>query len=277
MLSPGGGQQSPGVGAGGQQNQSMESWWGAFGPATPGGTVNGVSSPSGSTRSFDKKNIVSDILNDVIFSPSATPQPTSDISPPHDHSGTTTASTSPTNTISRHARESTTPTGEASSSLSPEDHLAKYDPLATQVWKMYSKQRAELPNGQRMENLTWRMMAMTLKKKEAAEAAAAAAAAAASARALETADLESALFVAEEEEKSRLRKEKEDEGDLASFLVPEMLGSASGSGSGSQGAASLNGKETDRFGDLPVEEEARGRRGRTSRVVGFNAYAVNPE
>lgn len=112
---------------------------------------------------------------------------------------------------------------------------------------------------------------MTLKKKEAAEAAAAAA------RAAETADLESALFVAEEEEKSRLKKEREDEGDLASFLVPEMLGSASGSGSGSQGTASVNGKETDRFPELPVEEEARGRRGRTSRVVGFNAYAVNPE
>jgi GATA-binding protein len=44
--------------------------------------------------------------------------------------------------------------------------LAKEDPLATQVWKMYAKTKATLPNQQRMENLTWRMMALALKKKE---------------------------------------------------------------------------------------------------------------
>ena len=35
---------------------------------------------------------------------------------------------------------------------------SKDDPIAAQVWKMYSKQRKELPNGARMENLTWRMV-----------------------------------------------------------------------------------------------------------------------
>src|ERR1700730_9091066 len=49
----------------------------------------------------------------------------------------------------------------------------KKDPLATQVWRMYTKAKDNLPNGSRLENLTWRMMAMTLKKKERAEAAAA--------------------------------------------------------------------------------------------------------
>ncbi|KAF7793824.1 hypothetical protein EIP86_004945 [Pleurotus ostreatoroseus] len=57
-----------------------------------------------------------------------------------------------------------------SSELLPEDvdpeELAKQDPLATQVWKMYAKTKATLPNGQRMENLTWRMMALALKKKK---------------------------------------------------------------------------------------------------------------
>lgn len=47
--------------------------------------------------------------------------------------------------------------------------LAKEDPLATQVWKMYAKTKAGLPNQQRMENLTWRMMALALKKKEKEE------------------------------------------------------------------------------------------------------------
>lgn len=54
--------------------------------------------------------------------------------------------------------------------LDPEE-MAKRDPLATQVWKMYAKQRSQLPNGARMENITWRMMAMTLRKKKEQEAA----------------------------------------------------------------------------------------------------------
>ncbi|KAG0642422.1 hypothetical protein HOY80DRAFT_1007965 [Tuber brumale] len=48
---------------------------------------------------------------------------------------------------------------------SPED-MQKKDPLATQVWKLYSKQKNVLPNAERMENLTWRMMAMTLRKEQ---------------------------------------------------------------------------------------------------------------
>ncbi|ORX88478.1 hypothetical protein K493DRAFT_319433 [Basidiobolus meristosporus CBS 931.73] len=37
------------------------------------------------------------------------------------------------------------------------------DPLATEVWRLYTRAKDNLPNGQRLENLTWRMMAMTLK------------------------------------------------------------------------------------------------------------------
>ncbi|RYF05767.1 MAG: DUF1752 domain-containing protein [Oxalobacteraceae bacterium] len=66
--------------------------------------------------------------------------------------------------------------------------MAKKDPLASQVWKHYARERGTLPNGARMENLTWRLMHLTLKKteekeaREAAEAAEAAAAAAAKAK-----------------------------------------------------------------------------------------------
>ncbi|WFD41488.1 Sodium- and chloride-dependent GABA transporter 1 [Malassezia psittaci] len=42
--------------------------------------------------------------------------------------------------------------------------LAKNDPLATQVWRMYAKQRDHLPNAARMENLTWRLMSLTLRR-----------------------------------------------------------------------------------------------------------------
>lgn len=40
----------------------------------------------------------------------------------------------------------------------------KKDPLSSQVWRMYTKAKDNLPNGSRLENLTWRMMAMTLNK-----------------------------------------------------------------------------------------------------------------
>ncbi|KAH9946988.1 hypothetical protein B0H21DRAFT_822341 [Amylocystis lapponica] len=46
------------------------------------------------------------------------------------------------------------------------ERLAREDPLATQVWKMYARTKATLPHAQRMENLTWRMMALALKKKK---------------------------------------------------------------------------------------------------------------
>ncbi|KIY53113.1 hypothetical protein FISHEDRAFT_55459 [Fistulina hepatica ATCC 64428] len=46
------------------------------------------------------------------------------------------------------------------------EKLKKSDPLATQIWKMYARTKATLPHAQRMENLTWRMMALALKKKK---------------------------------------------------------------------------------------------------------------
>jgi GATA-binding protein len=65
---------------------------------------------------------------------------------------------------------------------SPEAMAAK-DPLATHLWRVYAKAKSGLPNGARMENLTWRMMSLKLNKQRAAEAQAAAAAAEAQAQA----------------------------------------------------------------------------------------------
>lgn len=48
--------------------------------------------------------------------------------------------------------------------------LAREDPLATQVWKMYARNKAALPHAHRMENLTWRMMSLALKKRKDEEA-----------------------------------------------------------------------------------------------------------
>ncbi|KAF9089407.1 hypothetical protein BGX29_012063, partial [Mortierella sp. GBA35] len=45
---------------------------------------------------------------------------------------------------------------------------AKEDPLASQVWKLYSKAKDSL-DGQRMENMTWRMMSLSLHKKDTSQ------------------------------------------------------------------------------------------------------------
>ena len=59
--------------------------------------------------------------------------------------------------------------GEGGSSDGGVGELANGDPLAAQVWKMYARDKAALPHAQRMENLTWRMMALALKKKKRKE------------------------------------------------------------------------------------------------------------
>ncbi|KAK4231050.1 putative nitrogen catabolic enzyme regulatory protein area, partial [Podospora fimiseda] len=44
------------------------------------------------------------------------------------------------------------------------EQLQSQDPLAVQVWKFFKKTQASLPNQQRLENLTWRMMHSKLPK-----------------------------------------------------------------------------------------------------------------
>ena len=60
--------------------------------------------------------------------------------------------------------------GMAGMSDSPED-LQRQDPLATQVWRFFSKTKQMLPNQERMENLTWRMMHMNMRKQAQIEEA----------------------------------------------------------------------------------------------------------
>lgn len=57
---------------------------------------------------------------------------------------------------------------EASSSDKDNDFekMQSEDPLAAQIWKFFTKTKQELPNQQRMENLTWRMMALNLRRRQ---------------------------------------------------------------------------------------------------------------
>jgi len=49
--------------------------------------------------------------------------------------------------------------------LSPEEMREK-DPLAADFWRLWRSSVNFLPESVRMENMTWRMMSMTLKRKE---------------------------------------------------------------------------------------------------------------
>lgn len=44
------------------------------------------------------------------------------------------------------------------------DQMQQDDPLATQVWKFFARTKQQLPNQHRMENLTWRMMALGMRR-----------------------------------------------------------------------------------------------------------------
>ncbi|KAJ8067394.1 hypothetical protein OCU04_004746 [Sclerotinia nivalis] len=59
--------------------------------------------------------------------------------------------------------------GSAGEELDNTDEMQRKDPLATQIWKLYSKTKKTLPNQERLENLTWRMMAMNLRKRKQEE------------------------------------------------------------------------------------------------------------
>ena len=58
----------------------------------------------------------------------------------------------------------------ARSGIESPDEMQKKDPLGTQIWKLYKKTKTRLPNQERMENLTWRMMALNLKRREQRQA-----------------------------------------------------------------------------------------------------------
>ena len=58
----------------------------------------------------------------------------------------------------------------AGADLGNPDEMQKKDPFASQIWKFYTKTKTQLPQQERMENITWRMMAMNLKRKEREQA-----------------------------------------------------------------------------------------------------------
>lgn len=56
--------------------------------------------------------------------------------------------------------------GDDNGSSPSVDQMQSDDPIAAQVWKYFTKTKQNLPNQQRMENITWRMMALSMRKKQ---------------------------------------------------------------------------------------------------------------
>ena len=126
-----------------QQHASAQTSVASGSGNTPSSVASPRPAPPKPTRNASSKstNIVSDIMNDQLFKQPELPSASQPMSrrPSHDLANP--------------------------DHLSPEE-AAKKDPLATQIWKAYAQGRETLPNGARMENLTWRMMHLTLRKQE---------------------------------------------------------------------------------------------------------------
>ena len=146
--------------------------------------------------------------------------------------------------------------------------LSRKDPIAAQVWRMFHKAKNTMPNGARMENLTWRLMSMTLKKRREDSAAASAGASASAAPSPPTdASLQRAMEAALEEqrEESEAREEGRDTVQpLASGRAAAASGSAARAGRGGRDRSNSGARREPEpaQADEPAEEE-RGRRRRT--------------
>jgi len=107
-------------------------------------------SPEASVRP-DTSSVYSDIFSDSLFT---------------SRHRTDTTSSFPSPVLSGSPDLHSTALSPIDANQCDPEQLAKDDPLATKVWKMYARTKANLPHAQRMENLTWRMMALALKKKK---------------------------------------------------------------------------------------------------------------
>lgn len=129
----------------------------AFGAGASGVGASAVS-PSASA--------LSDLLQDDLFVPSSNKRKGKQMNAAGHRSRTASVSSS-SHPFARTSEGGGDERGDGEEGV---EELSKEDPLATQVWRMYARTKAQLPHAQRMENLTWRMMALALRRKKQMEA-----------------------------------------------------------------------------------------------------------
>lgn len=165
----------------------------ATGPHARGGAANNAANHSNegmdafignlSSSTPNSNTIALDTSTDSDPLSSHTPRPlhtslpqrqTTTVAPPHDQIRDKLDISPENEDISRDLlRETFLPDWKddtASADLGNPDEMQKKDPFASQIWRFYTKTKTQLPQQERMENLSWRMMAMNLKRKERAQA-----------------------------------------------------------------------------------------------------------
>ncbi|GAA5899345.1 hypothetical protein JCM5296_007540 [Sporobolomyces johnsonii] len=155
--------------------------------------------------------------------------------------------------------DSASPAGSTIIDEESAELLSKKDPIAAQVWRMFHKAKNTMPNGARMENLTWRLMSMTLRKRreESATSAGEGEVASAPSPGTEDARLRKAMEDAIEEQ-SEERAVKEEGRDVVQPLGGKM---------GQPGRGRARGRDRSdsgvQMGMTEGEDEERGRGRRT--------------
>ncbi|GAA6000016.1 hypothetical protein JCM10207_006014 [Rhodosporidiobolus poonsookiae] len=137
------------------------------------GGYGGSSTPRLVPDVLPSPKVLTDVLNDPIFFPLPASTSTSQ------KGSSPAASAASAGTSS--AKAARTPSANGASPLAVADEpspagstiideegaelLSRKDPIAAQVWRMFHKAKNTQANGARMENLTWRLMSMTLRKR----------------------------------------------------------------------------------------------------------------
>jgi GATA-binding protein len=145
----------------------------------------GYESPQLGGDNTPSPNMIANVLGESIFGSQSARSPTETGGESGDSNGagsrhaTAGDSATTSNKVSPNSGDVASPTGSTSIDDETGEALSKKDPISAQVWRMFNKAKTTLPNGARMENLTWRLMSMTLKKRRQETAALEAEAAAA--------------------------------------------------------------------------------------------------
>ncbi|BGP32444.1 Sodium- and chloride-dependent GABA transporter 1 [Rhodotorula toruloides] len=151
--------------------------------------------------------------------------------------------------------------------------LSRKDPIAAQVWRMFHKAKNTMPNGARMENLTWRLMSMTLRKRREDSAPGSAGAEGAASQAPSPGTEEARLRKAMEEALEEQREENDTVQPLASSSG-RMRGGRDRSDSGAKRAAA---PPPARAEEAAEDEEERGRGRRTKSGIQSKSKSSTPE
>ncbi|EGU11676.1 Proteophosphoglycan ppg4 [Rhodotorula toruloides ATCC 204091] len=151
--------------------------------------------------------------------------------------------------------------------------LSRKDPIAAQVWRMFHKAKNTMPNGARMENLTWRLMSMTLRKRREDSAPGSAGPDGAASQAPSPGTEEARLRKAMEEALEEQREENDTVQPLASSSG-RMRGGRDRSDSGAKRAAA---PPPARAEEAAEDEEERGRGRRTKSGNQSKSKSSTPE